>query len=72
MPALKVPWSREAAMALGYHRRGAELSIEALARRLGVSPKTVWRWESAVNGPSEASLRRLARALKVKPEALRG
>jgi len=47
-------------------REALGLSQEALARSLGVTVRTVGRWEQGSHAPPTNQLRRLARALRVK------
>ena len=39
---------------------GARRQQAALARRLGVASKTIWRWRTGVDVPSAAMARRIA------------
>src|SRR5918992_4028602 len=41
-----------------------------LARRVGVAPNTVWRYESGEREPSMAMLEKIARALRTQPAEL--
>jgi transcriptional regulator with XRE-family HTH domain len=41
-----------------------------LARRIGVAPNTVWRYESGEREPSMAMLEKIARALRTQPAEL--
>jgi transcriptional regulator with XRE-family HTH domain len=41
-----------------------------LARRVGVAPNTVWRYESGEREPSMAMLQKIARALRTQPAEL--
>jgi transcriptional regulator with XRE-family HTH domain len=57
---------REAREELGMQRT-------VLARRLGVAPNTVWRWEAGDREPSMALLEKIARVLRTEPaELMRG
>lgn len=41
-----------------------------LARQLGVTPVTVWRWEHAKGVPSQAMQAKLVRILRIDPKTL--
>jgi transcriptional regulator with XRE-family HTH domain len=51
-------------------RRERGLSRAALGELVGVSERTVLRWESGESLPSRAHLRALALALRTRPAAL--
>ena len=53
-------------------REDAGLSRRALARRAGTTPETITRWERGVGPPLPVTVRKLAAALGVPPEALSG
>jgi transcriptional regulator with XRE-family HTH domain len=53
-------------------RRRRGLSATEVARRVGVSRNTLWRWETGRAGPSGRHLLALAEALEEHPEALLG
>lgn len=43
------------------------LSREALARRIGVSPPTIWRWETGKSAPTITHMYALAAEFDVTP-----
>ena len=51
-------------MRLKHLRELALLTQEALARLLGVTPMTVWRWENGERNPSLDVLKNIARILE--------
>lgn len=72
MPArrnVRPDWIRQRQRQLGNRiadlRRGAELSQEQLADRMGVERRTVQRYENAVTDPRYADLLLIAQALRV-------
>jgi transcriptional regulator with XRE-family HTH domain len=50
------------------HRR--VLTMEELAEKAGVGRNTIWRLEHGVMGAQPRTIRKLAKALNVEPEAL--
>ena len=57
-------------MRLKHLRELALLTQEALARRLGVTPMTVWRWENGERNPSLDVLKNIARILECSVDEL--
>ena len=57
-------------MRLKHLRERALLTQEALARRLGVTPMTVWRWENGERNPSLDVLKNIARILECSVDEL--
>jgi transcriptional regulator with XRE-family HTH domain len=51
-------------------RRRRVLSMEELAGKAGVGRNTIWRLEHGVMGAQPRTIRKLAKALYVEPEAL--
>jgi transcriptional regulator with XRE-family HTH domain len=51
-------------------RRRRVLTMEELARKAGVGRNTIWRLEHGVMGAQPRTIRKLAKALDVEPEAL--
>lgn len=51
-------------------REEAPLSIRELAALAGVSHNTVWRLEAGLSGARPSTVRKLARALDVRPKDL--
>jgi len=51
-------------------RRQRVLTMEELAEKAGVGRNTVWRLEHGVMGAQPRTIRKLAKALGVKPEEL--
>jgi transcriptional regulator with XRE-family HTH domain len=51
-------------------RRRRVLSMEELAEKANVGRNTIWRLEHGVMGAQPRTIRKLARALGVKPEEL--
>lgn len=51
-------------------RLALHLTNEDLAREVGVTLRTVQRWQDGANGPNGSQLLRLARVLGVKPDDL--
>jgi transcriptional regulator with XRE-family HTH domain len=51
-------------------RRRRVLTMEELAARAGVGLNTIWRLEHGVMGAQPRTIRKLAKALDVEPEAL--
>ena len=52
------------------HRERLGLSRETLARRVGVSPPTVWRWETGKSAPTIPHMYALAAVFDVDPGEL--
>jgi len=51
-------------------RRRRVLTMEELAEQAGVGRNTIWRLEHGVMGAQPRTIRKLAKALDVKPEEL--
>ncbi len=51
-------------------RESLGMSAAELARRVGVAPNTVWRYESGEREPSMAMLAKIARELRTEPAEL--
>ena len=51
-------------------RRRRVLTLEELAEKAGVGRNTIWRLEHDVMGAQPRTIRKLAKALDVKPEDL--
>jgi len=51
-------------------RRRRVLTMEELAEKAGVGRNTIWRLEHGVMGAQPRTIRKLAKALDVEPEAL--
>jgi len=58
------------AMKLRKLRRRRVLTLEELAEKAGVGRNTIWRLEHDVMGAQPRTIRKLAKALDVKPEDL--
>src|ERR671916_2198688 len=48
-------------------REDVGMPAAVLARRIGVAPNTVWRYESGEREPSMAMLEKIARELRTEP-----
>jgi DNA-binding XRE family transcriptional regulator len=55
-------------MTLKEHRERAYLTTRELAKKAGVAAPTLWRIETGQNKPHISTMRKIAKALKVKPE----
>ena len=51
-------------------RKKHELSLDGLSARCGIDPATISKYERGTLKPSEKSIRKLAAALEIVPEAL--
>lgn len=55
---------------LSIRRRTMGFSMEALAKKIGISRPAVWKWEHNECGPAPRHLVKLAKALKINPKHL--
>ena len=53
-------------------RTAKHMNVTDLAKTIGVSCVSIWRWESGVRTPSIRMLQKLAAALNVTPNELLG
>jgi transcriptional regulator with XRE-family HTH domain len=52
-------------------RLTSNLSINALAKKVGVSSTAAWNWDNEYTTPRDESIDRIARALSIDPHFLR-